>query len=91
MSLKKYLNNYKKFISHLHLLYLDYKKLILSIYEGKGETFIKERNFFEICLNIPNNNNYEFINLLKANIIIPLYYCEEIIEASICSINYQNF
>ena len=106
MKLKRFINDTKIFIFlilifidrkiilypiYIHPFYLKPKKPILSIDHSQNETLARGRNFLDKCLNIPNNFTYEYINFPKASIIIPIYNCEETIEASIRSIQYQNF
>ena len=79
------------FPSYIHPFYLKHKKAILSIDKSKNETLTNGRNYLDKCLNQPNNNSYDYINNPRISIIMPLYNCENRIEQSIRSIQYQNF
>ena len=82
--------NKKSFHSRKHPFYLPNKKSILENDESKRESLIKGRNFLDKCLNFENKEIYKYINQPKATVIIPLYNCEQTIESSIHSIQYQN-
>ena len=77
--------------SYIHPFYRKHKKVILSMDKSKNETLTNGKNFLDKCLNQTNNNRYNYINNPKLSIIMPLYNCENTIESSICSIQYQNF
>ena len=75
---------------YIHPFYLKHKKSILSIDNSKKEILKKGRKFLDKCLNNINDNTYKYIEYPRASVIIPLYNCEDTIESSIRSIQYQN-
>jgi glycosyltransferase involved in cell wall biosynthesis len=81
----------KYFLSpvYIHPFYLKKKPIILKD-KKQNETLTKGRKFLDKCLNIPNNNTYKYIKKPRASVIMPLYNCQETIEYSIRSIQYQN-
>ena len=64
--------------SYINPFYRKHKKAVLSIDKSKNETLTNLRYFLYKCLNLANNNIYDYINKLKIN-VIPLYNFESII------------
>ena len=63
--------------SYINPFYRKHKKAILSIDKSKNETFTNVRYFLDKCLNLANNNIYDYINKLKISVIMPLYNLEK--------------
>ena len=74
----------------MHPFYLPHKKTILSLDKSLKKTLKKGRQFLDKCLYSKNQKIFKYIKKPKASIIVPLYNCENTINAAYNSIQYQN-